>query len=46
LHNIYFYLELVKQARQAIQLDSFQVWRQEFHQRYHENSQIEEGGES
>jgi len=46
LHNTYFYLELVKQARQAILQDCFSNWQQQFHLRYRDNNQTNQGEES
>ncbi|HDL18346.1 MAG TPA: tRNA guanosine(34) transglycosylase Tgt [Bacteroidetes bacterium] len=38
LHNIYFYLELVREAGKAILSDRFASWRKEFYERYEKNS--------
>lgn len=34
LHNLYFYLELMNQARDAILADRYSIWKQEFLGRY------------
>ncbi len=34
LHNIHFYLDLVKQARQAILINKFESWRKGFYNKY------------
>lgn len=38
LHNLYFYLELLRQAREAILLDQYLKWKKEFLERYFSGS--------
>ena len=38
LHNIHFYLDLVKQARKAILANKFDSWRKEFYNKYNNNN--------
>ena len=34
LHNLYFYLEIMRQAREAILSDQYSIWKKEFLERY------------
>jgi queuine tRNA-ribosyltransferase len=34
LHNIHFYMELVKKAREAILQNQFDIWKKDFYNRY------------
>jgi queuine tRNA-ribosyltransferase len=38
LHNLYFYLELMQQAREAILADRYSIWKKEFLERYFSES--------
>jgi queuine tRNA-ribosyltransferase len=38
LHNLYFYLELMQQAREAILADRYLIWKKEFFERYFSES--------
>jgi queuine tRNA-ribosyltransferase len=38
LHNLYFYLELMQQAREAILADRYSIWKKEFLERYFSGS--------
>jgi len=35
IHNLYFYIELIRKARQAILNESFDTWRKTFYHQYH-----------
>ena len=39
LHNVYFYLELVRKARAAILQDRFSEWKKDFYARYRPNGE-------
>jgi queuine tRNA-ribosyltransferase len=39
-HNLYFYLRLVNQARQAILDDRYLAWKKEFYNHYHQDTSI------
>lgn len=38
LHNVHFYMELVKKASQAIKKDRYQTWKKSFYSRYLNNN--------
>jgi len=37
LHNLYFYLEIMRDAREAIFLDKYSIWKKDFLERYFSN---------
>lgn len=41
LHNLYFYLELMRQAREAIFADRYSTWKKKFLERYFSESSID-----